>query len=307
MRIKHLKINGFGKLKDKEVNLSDGINVVYGENETGKSTLLKFISCMFYGASKNKNGRNIPDFDKYNPWKTEDYSGTIDYILDNEEEFSVYRKFKSKKPTVYNSQKEDITKTFKEERAGIDFFTQQTGIDEETYFNTAISEQTEVALSVNKQNSLVQRISNLVSTGDDNVSYKKSMDKISKLQIENVGTERTTQKPINIVNNIIQTSEAKKRELEELKNSYKEDNLGNEKLSFRLKNNEKKLDFLKKVKIFNENNRLKFAEINFNKNIAEEENERINQIKEELEKLVDDGEPQKINKKPYIIAIVLFY
>ena len=305
MRIKHLKINGFGKLKDKEVNLSDGINVVYGENETGKSTLLKFISCMFYGASKNKNGRNIPDFDKYNPWKTEDYSGTIDYILDNEEEFSVYRKFKSKKPTVYNSQKEDITKTFKEERAGIDFFTQQTGIDEETYFNTAISEQTEVALSVNKQNSLVQRISNLVSTGDDNVSYKKSMDKISKLQIENVGTERTTQKPINIVNNIIQTSEAKKRELEELKNSYKEDNLGNEKLSFRLKNNEKKLDFLKKVKIFNENNRLKFAEINFNKNIAEEENERINQIKEELEKLVDDGEPQKINKKPYIIAIVL--
>ena len=93
MKIKHFKINGFGKLKDKEINLSNGINVIYGENETGKSTILKFISCMFYGASKNKNGKNIPDFEKYKPWETEEYSGSIDYTLDNGEELSVYRKF----------------------------------------------------------------------------------------------------------------------------------------------------------------------------------------------------------------------
>lgn len=306
MKIKHLKINGFGKLKDKEVSLNNRINVVFGENEAGKSTLLKFISCMFYGASRNKNGKNIPDFEKYKPWKTEEYSGTIDYILDSGEEYSVYRKFKSKNPTVYNSQKEDITKTFKEERSGIDFFTQQTGIDEETYFNTAISEQTEVALSLNKQNSLVQRISNLVSTGDDNVSYKKSMEKIIKLQNEKVGTERTSLRPLNIVNSKIQTAQNKLKELEDLKSNYKDGNLENEKLSYRLKNNEKKLDFLKKVKIFNENNRLKFAEINFNKNAIEDDDERINQIKEELEELSNDEDiPRKLNKKPYIIAIVL--
>ena len=36
MKIKNLKINGFGKLKDKEINLENGINVIYGENEIGK-------------------------------------------------------------------------------------------------------------------------------------------------------------------------------------------------------------------------------------------------------------------------------
>ena len=53
MKIQKLQINGFGKLKNKEVRLNDGINIIYGENEAGKSTLLKFISAMFYGISKN--------------------------------------------------------------------------------------------------------------------------------------------------------------------------------------------------------------------------------------------------------------
>ena len=48
MKINNLKINGFGKLESKEINLENGINIIYGKNETGKSTLLKFIISMFY-------------------------------------------------------------------------------------------------------------------------------------------------------------------------------------------------------------------------------------------------------------------
>ena len=36
MKIKSLKINGFGKIKDKEIDLKDGINIIYGKNESGK-------------------------------------------------------------------------------------------------------------------------------------------------------------------------------------------------------------------------------------------------------------------------------
>ena len=79
MKIKHLKINGFGKLKQQEISLSNGINIIYGKNESGKSSLLKFISCMLYGASKNKNGRDISDFERFKPWKTEEFSGKIEY------------------------------------------------------------------------------------------------------------------------------------------------------------------------------------------------------------------------------------
>ena len=43
MKVNKIKINSYGKLKDKEINLKDGINVIYGKNEAGKSTLLRFI------------------------------------------------------------------------------------------------------------------------------------------------------------------------------------------------------------------------------------------------------------------------
>ena len=97
MKIKELKINGFGKLKDKEINFQEGINVIYGENEAGKSTLLKCITAMFYGLSKNKNGGTIPEIEKYEPWDNDEFSGKISYELDNNEIYEVYREFKKKK------------------------------------------------------------------------------------------------------------------------------------------------------------------------------------------------------------------
>ena len=49
MIINKLKINGFGKLENKEIELNDKINIIKGDNESGKSTLLKFISSAFHG------------------------------------------------------------------------------------------------------------------------------------------------------------------------------------------------------------------------------------------------------------------
>ena len=59
MKIQKLKINAFGNLKEKEIEFKDKINIVQGNNESGKSTLLKFITNMFYGVSKNKKGREF--------------------------------------------------------------------------------------------------------------------------------------------------------------------------------------------------------------------------------------------------------
>ena len=108
MKINDLRINYFGKLNNKNLKLSDGINLIVGENEAGKSTMQKFISCILYGASKNKNGKEISDFDKFKPWNSEEFSGKIEYTLDNGESFEIYRDFKKKNPIIYNSQKEDI-------------------------------------------------------------------------------------------------------------------------------------------------------------------------------------------------------
>ena len=307
MKIDKLKINGFGKIKNKEIDLSSGINIVYGKNEAGKSSLLKFISSMFYGVSKNKNGKEISDFDRYKPWVNDEFSGKISYTLDNGENFEVYREFKKKNPVIYNSRKEDISKEFPIDKTrGIDFFTVQTGIDEETFYNTAITEQEGVKLSRASQNSIIQKISNLVSTGDDNVSYKKTMDKIGKRQNEEVGTERTSQRPINIVQDKIRRLSGEKQSLE----MYKSGSFNNSEEKETLKEEEKtetyERSFLKEIKALQDGNKIKDAEINFNRKLEKEYNEKIKELNSKIEKEQITEEVKKLSLKNYYIAAAIF-
>ena len=48
MKLLNLHISGFGKFQDQDVSFEDGLNVVYGKNEAGKSTLHTFIRGMLF-------------------------------------------------------------------------------------------------------------------------------------------------------------------------------------------------------------------------------------------------------------------
>lgn len=306
MEFNHLKINGFGKLVNKEIELKSGINIISGENEAGKSSLLKFLIAMLYGASKNKNGKSISDFDRYKPWKTEEFSGSLEYTLENGEKFEIYREFKKKNASIYNDDKEDISKNFKENKTkGIAFFEEQTGIEEETYLSTAIIEQEEVKLAQSSQNAIIQKISNKVSSGDDNVSYKKSLAQITKMQGEKVGTDRTQNKPINIVNVEIKKLESKRIELEEIKEIQNSNEVEFQNLEHKLKIEENKLELVKSLKTLDENNRLRYAEINFNKNLEDENVKKINALREELNQGKHEETKSSNGKLNYIILGVL--
>ena len=212
MKINKMHINGYGKLKGTNIELKDGINVIYGENEVGKSTLLNFITTSFYGISKKKNGKELSDFEKYTPWNNEEFSGKLEYILDNNKKYEIFRNFKKKNPTIYNEKMEDISKEFNIDKTkGNEFFIEQTGVDEELFKSTFLTEQQEVKLSDNNQHMLIQKISNLVGTGEDNVSYRIAMDRLKRKQLDEVGTERSREKPINILTREIAEFKKKKK------------------------------------------------------------------------------------------------
>lgn len=147
MKINKIKINSYGKIKEKEINLKDGINIIYGKNEAGKSTILKFIINTFYGISKNKKGKEYSDFEKYTPWEGEIFSGKIEYELDNKNKYEIYRDFKKKNPQIFSENMEDISKEFNIDKTkGNQFFYEQTGVDEELFLSTLVVGQTETKL-----------------------------------------------------------------------------------------------------------------------------------------------------------------
>ena len=313
MKILDLKINNFGKLTNKEIKLEDGINIIYGENESGKSTLLKFIMGMVYGLSKNKNGKFISDYERYTPWDGGEFSGKISYKLDNGERYEVFRDFKKKNPNIYNEELEDISKNFNiDKTTGNKFFYDQTKVDEELFLSTICSVQEETKLEEKEQSALVQKLSNLVSTGEDNISFSKIMTKLNKRQLEEIGTNRTTDRPINIVTKRLEEINNEKEDLLDFRNKQYDIEEKKQSLEEEIKNQENELNLLKELKIIQEKRHLEKEKIKINEDTIKEYNKKIenlnsknNETKEE--NYIKQVNKSKINKeKILILAAIIF-
>ncbi len=325
MKINKIKINSYGKLKEKEIKLKDGINIIYGKNESGKSTLLNFIVNSFYGISKNKKGKEYSDVEKYTPWLGEEFSGKLEYELNNKNKYEIYRDFKKKNPKIFNENMEDISKEFNIDKSkGNEFFYEQTKVDEELFLSTVVVGQQEVKLGKQEQNILVQKIANLVGTGDDNVSYKRAIDRINRRLLDEIGTQRSREKPINIINKKIEDLEQKKQELEKYEDIKYEIEENKNKLEEEISDLNNKNNLLKEIKIINEKEKIEKEKIKIKENIKKENIEKIKLIKEKRNKIKNENknifeinnektknnkkinnEKNKLNKKIIIVFIFL--
>lgn len=82
MKIKSLYISAFGGVKDLKLDLNDDFNVIYGENENGKTTVMSFIKMMFYGSDRAKNDLSKSPRKKYTPWDNSQMAGSVDFTKD---------------------------------------------------------------------------------------------------------------------------------------------------------------------------------------------------------------------------------
>ena len=54
MRLLELNLKNFGKFHNKRLEFGDGIQLIYGENESGKSTIHSFIKAMLFGMERGR-------------------------------------------------------------------------------------------------------------------------------------------------------------------------------------------------------------------------------------------------------------
>ena len=341
MKIKNIKVNAYGNIENKDINLEEGINIIHGENESGKSTLLNYIISIFYGISRNKDGKALSDYEKYKPWNSNEFSGRISYKLENGEKYEIFRDFNKKNPKIYNDKLEDISDRFEtDKKDGSKFFIEQMGIDKQMYLSTVVSTQEEVRLDEKNQNMLIQKIANLAGTGEDNVSYKKALIKLQEKIRDEIGTNKTSQKPINIIekeiveinNKIVETEkyrnrkyeidaekeqilselkelEQQKQILQELQNSMKSEEETKNRLEIREKNrkdNIAKINELTNQKntINAESERVQSAK-NHLQDIIKGHKENIEKLNSEIEKIANEKEETQEKEKPSISFIII--
>ena len=295
MKIKNIKINAYGNIENRELNLKDNINIIHGKNESGKSTLLSYIVNTLYGISKNKDGKEVSDYDKYKPWNNQEYSGKLSYELQNGEQYEIFRDFNKKNPKIYNSKLEDVTANFDtDKKEGSKFFVEQTGIDKQTYLSTVVSMQQEVRLGEKDQNILIQKIANLASSGEDNVSYKKAIQKLQEKIKDEIGTNKTAQKPINLIEKEINEISIKIEEIRPYQNRKYEIDGQKEEINYELEKLKIKKEILKELKENLQDCEMYKKEINIKENNKKQDTIKIGDLNDEKSKLEEQLKiPQK--------------
>jgi len=77
MRILSIHIEQFGMLENRDFTFSPGMNILEGQNESGKSTLQAFIKFIFYGMPARSAAEGIPDRTRYLNWNTGRAAGSM--------------------------------------------------------------------------------------------------------------------------------------------------------------------------------------------------------------------------------------
>ena len=99
MRFLDLYISGFGKFHDTAVSFEDGLNVIYGKNEAGKSTIHTFIRGMLFGIERQRGRAARNDiYSKYEPWENSGtYEGQLRLESDDGTIYRIERSFQKNK------------------------------------------------------------------------------------------------------------------------------------------------------------------------------------------------------------------
>lgn len=93
MYINKLLLKEFGKFNNKEIKLNPGLNLIYGANESGKTTIKEFIVGMLYGIDKSRGlGARLDNYQLRKPVNSSGYSGKA-YVSSNGKSHLIERSF----------------------------------------------------------------------------------------------------------------------------------------------------------------------------------------------------------------------
>ncbi|HRC81921.1 MAG TPA: AAA family ATPase [Sedimentibacter sp.] len=183
MYIKRLHLKAFGKFINKIISFEDKFNIVFGENESGKSTIHSFIENVMYGFD------GVSDHNRYKPWNSSFYKGSLE-IGQGDNTYLISRNFLL--DTVQVFKKVNGSNEENEDYELNDSLVENFDVPGEHFFNiNRISFNNTVSISQlgNKTErelagELKNKISNLSSTRDEDISIDRILRNLNSIKEE---------------------------------------------------------------------------------------------------------------------------
>jgi len=182
MLLTKLKLNYFGRFQNKEIELKPGINLIYGENEAGKSTVHTFIRGMLFGIERLR-GRGAATkedvYTRYLPWDYPGaYSGSMDLRIGDKD----YRLQRSFHANDKNFMVLDLS-TGREVKLGEGLISELLpGLSEATFKNTISIEQLKAQTDAELAAQVRNYIANLSIAKSNEVNVAKALSTLTELR-----------------------------------------------------------------------------------------------------------------------------
>lgn len=224
--IKNLKVGNFGKFNKMDIELSDGINIIYGENESGKSTLHSFIRAMFFGVVRLRGKAALNDqYTRFEPWENPAfYEGTMEFIVKGRR-YRIDRVFQKNVKKAILTDLEMGTVVPMGEK-GPDVIT---GFSEESFYKTVSVSQSDTGIE--------GIIANLNMSGSGEINVREALEFLSETRRnlerkkQALGIEETESRLKEYsdiderINVISEKLEAEKHKLQKLEKMYGENHM----------------------------------------------------------------------------------
>lgn len=176
MRVDKLHLQDFGQFHNKDITLAPGINVVYGANEAGKSTIKDFIVDMIYGIDKARGlGARFDHYEQKKPINGSAFSGAMEVSVQGTD-YLIERNFarQEKKTTVRDMDTaREIMLPEENNLVGTLLNT-----DKSTYLNTLCISQMEVSTDKEIADKLNNYIVNMASSRNGDIDAVSAIMKL---------------------------------------------------------------------------------------------------------------------------------
>ena len=171
MKINKIYISAFGGLKDFTLELGDGLNVIYGNNEDGKSTVTAFIKAMFFGTGKKTQNLSNSIRQKYAPWDGSVMAGRI-FFEHSGKNYCLEREFRKSDSTdrILLTNTDSGKQLDTTENIGSQFFNMSAAAFERSLF---IGAGGDFAPDSTASGEINAKLSNIAVTGSEDTSYQK--------------------------------------------------------------------------------------------------------------------------------------
>lgn len=167
----------YGKLDQARLDLQSGLNVICAPNEGGKSTWCRFLLAMFYGLNTRQRG-DLADKNRFQPWSGSLMQGKLELSVGDKELTLSRRTQRPDAPLGVFSCTYSGTDTpvpgLDAARCGETLL----GVPQSVYQRCAFIPSGSLAIDADAD--LERRISALISTGDEKISFSQVESRLKK-------------------------------------------------------------------------------------------------------------------------------